>query len=407
MSEFYEPTGSFDTALRPAPAVQKENRVLKRGCDRIQWFAEFLQTTELSPGGVAVREVRGDGSVAFLPQVNVGGTADFALLRRTKNLLKKISEYDRVTFVLGSCLFSARSVRAHLENGSRLDTPVLDVRPDPRHVIHELRSDRRRSLYEVQAGTMVARMAAALASVLPAGIPMDMVVQVPRVQYYLQLFDLYAQGTLTREALEHWTGLVDARHELQSGAIEACLKKYLAANEVHAPNIRVSDFLADLVPLIHSKIAHGGRIEPAEAVDFLAGANVFWRMVAGSQMPSSLREVANTSYAVEYLDLSAARQSGEKSLLIVVEHVSEHRIFTAADGLARKAGLDFNSCAVYPMERVLTPWNGRLMSAYYRDPGHVLVNQDGIKYTPEEIVDAVYPIRDVVPLGDALSNLIE
>ncbi|MFF7190254.1 hypothetical protein ACFZAR_34635 [Streptomyces sp. NPDC008222] len=398
--QFDESAESSNAAPRPDPAAQQDVRALRRGRDRIQWFAEFLQTPELNPGGVAVRETRGDDSVVFLPQVNVGGATDFALLRRTKKLLKKVSEYDRVTFVLGSCLFSARSVRAHLENGSRLDTPVLDVRPEPRHVIREIRSDPRPNLYEVQVGTMVARMAAALASVLSTGIPVDMVVQVPRVQYYLQLFDLYAQETLTREALEHWMGLVDGRHELQGGAIEAYLRRYLAANDVHTPHIHVSNFLADLVPLIHSKIAHGGRIESAEAVDYLAGTNPFWRVVAESKMPSSLREVANTSYTVEYLDLGAARRAGEKRLLIVVEDVSEHRIFTAADGLARKADLDFSSCAVYPMGRVLTPWNGRLMSAYYRDPGHVLVDQDGIQYTPEEIVDAVYPVRDEVPFGD-------
>lgn len=392
LPEFDEAAERPKAAHRPDPVAHQDARPLRRSRDRIRWFAEFLETAEVNPGGDVIRETRGDGSAVFLPQVTVGGTTDFALLRRGANLLKKVSEYDRVTLVLGSCLFSARSVHAHLENGSRLDAPILDVQPDPRHVIHEIRSDPRLNLYEIQMGTLLAGMTAALVSVLPTAIPVDVVIQVPRVQYYLHLFPWYAQGTLTRQALEQWMFLVDERHELLCSVFKTHLRRYLAANEVHtSPTISASDFLSVLMPLIESKTNHGGTLDPVETVDHLAGMDPLWRPVAASKKPLSLRDVANTSYAVEYLHLGTAQQAGEKRLLISVEDLSEHKIFTSAADLARKADLDYHSCGFYPMERVITPWNGRLMSAYYRDPGHVLLDQDGIRYTPEEIVGAAYP----------------
>ncbi|RZQ64600.1 hypothetical protein [Amycolatopsis suaedae] len=378
-----------------APGGGQVRRPVSRAARRVEGVATFFGTDQLAKGDRALSVRTGHRSEDVFVEARFPRGRHHVHLRGAKNLPRSLAGVNAVSIHSGICLFSENTLRFWDENGG--SPPLLrHLTRWPEAVrLSRITVDDEFSLYEYLTAAHLPHTIAEVAATLPASLPLTVVVEVPRVQYYGYLLDAVQRGLVDRELALNWFDLVDARHNRVAQLFRRNVWAELAAvgcadrARVFCPSPGL-DLLADH---IRRSVAGGTPVRHENLLDLLAGSgDPAWNLLLRLEPPATYPQLNDASYIVEVLRGARARDNLVRGLSIVVDSYEEfprrEHAQRVLDVLSEGA---LPALGIYSAERLLTADSrGRLDTPYLNGPGRHVVDEAGNVVDLFTLVDQLY-----------------
>lgn len=337
-------------------------------------------------------EVRGSSKlyVRAFPRLNISGAPPMFVFPRAGNHSPlHIADQSRVSFVVAVCLFGAWSVL--LRDRHQGITRPMPITSEPfAERVDAIEAEDRFSLYELETTARLTRLTAAIGQRMPAGMPIEVVMQVPRQQYYMYLLDAWEQGLVPTSVFCRWLRLVDQRHARVCSLLRQQLRQRLSGPMM----IRVADSLEEIGSALTDWAAGGRPVSLAWCLARLADRRPLWRRVLEFHHPRTWSQLWRLSYVVEQLSAGRLDEPNDRTLMVAIQDPAEELTFEAADRIASQIrGAypgSYSSCGLYPLERVIATENAQRISLYRGSPPRDLVDDRDKPWTPRQIVNDIY-----------------
>lgn len=370
----------------PATVPRKLIRSVESGLRNLATLERFFGN-RFANDGPAVCEVTRpagwDSIVSFIP-ARIGRYSGNLLIRGASDLAGNVTNYTAVNIVSGPCLFSSRALQASTDTSEPLT--VLDPNLPLKRSIRSLTAVPELSLYEQESLRRLASLINGLFEVIPAGLPVTITSDVPRVQYYLYLLEAYNQKLITSQLLLEWFDLVDQRHALVCRRLNKLLPKELS------PVVRPAVGFEVLDGYIKNQIIARQEVQLPDLIKLLADSHDIWRLMLENANPNSYRELISLSYVKEEIQ-SGLNSDGKNVLGVAIENPTERMTHKQSRRLAsaitrRHPGLTWSSLALFPKEQLYTIGDSDL---YLRDPGDTFMDPaTGVSNTINSLINEVY-----------------
>jgi hypothetical protein len=344
-----------------------------------------LLNSELATPGVALCESiatkSGRISVPYVP-VRLGGRIGETFIDTSPRLPSSLSQFSSVSVTSGPCLFSTGTLKATGIDGG--DISILQRDEPIPSKITSIEVDPELSLYEWDTITRLTFLIEGLSQAI-GHWPIQVTLDVPRIQYYFYLLDANYQGLIDAETLFRWFELVDQRHESVCQSMEARLGG-LRVKRAEAMR-HVEETLTQSV--------RGGEILRVKTVsDLLASADPLWRSLLDLERPGQYNQILNLSYVYEQLQAGSGLGRGA-SLGVAIEHANERKTFRfsrkLAGRLAAKDGdFGWSMIGLYSKSRIFSAGDSMDMHLYLNDPGREFTDDSGRRLGVPELIDELY-----------------
>jgi hypothetical protein len=370
-------------------------RTVARAMGRAHRLADFLGDESVTPGDRILCTRTGAGAPhELMPYVTIGTHSEHFAIHGLSELTGRIDDFRHVTLITGVCLFSEKSSWGYDGDGRRVSLGMILSRPDLiKSALRGLEVDPRFSLYELETSTRLSCAVAGFVSALPSNLPCEVVLQVPRIQYYLYLIPALQAGLIKGQHLLEWFDLVDMRFAAVVEKFQRLLRGCsVSAQSGRIASLRVSAVLSDHEAVIREHVAKNKYLDLNVFIQRLIFSDPTWERALSVSPVSGWRDAANLSYAVEFASSHSDEQDGR--LLIAIDSPMEQKIFRTFQRILKTTnhGRRSGALGVFPMERAIVLQSGQLTNSYYLDPGHTLLDEVGDSYSPEELVERLYPV---------------
>jgi hypothetical protein len=358
--------------------------------------AGFFASPGLRIGRDAMTEVAGSpdgGSHMSYWEWQLPRARQWVHVRQPFGLLPGVADYERVTVVSGSCLFSARSVRLVPEDGRAGPSLLSPFDGTLDRAVAGIAVDERLTLYEYELEARLTRAIADVVDLIPSSTELRLVLDVPRVQYYFLVLDGFDAGLIPPEVALQWFDHVDARRSL----VVERLRRGLAARGIErAFEVCTETVLDPLARSIRAAVREG---RPLQASALAAAeplvSSPLWRQLLRVSPPVSFGELSHLSYAAELLQAGTRRTGEPASLGLVVDSPREHKILARARTLAKSLLRDDPQLVtallgLYCEERLMLARDGARVALYLGDPGTDLTDEHGTPLDAFALVDELY-----------------
>lgn len=322
--------------------------------DRVQW--PTLSPADSRAGGRQVNRVGEVGEFFGLPiqvldQTCSIGDAAFCRARIETDeffLAGKPAPISRftgpVTVVTGSCLFPYSTVRWYTADGEVV--PYRNVFKGGAPLAGVV-ADECLSLYEAETILRLSRVITRL------GLAPQVVLDVPREQYYLAIAEIRACRDVSAETAAAWCELVDQRHRLLVHAFRAALG-------VDAP---VALALSGVGELLRESAVTAAPVDLRSVYEILRGPEPMWRLLGPA---ADLHDLQILSYVATLLP-----RPGQSTLM--VDNPAERKLVRRARAFLPDAPL----AALFAMEQFRVVGRGPFQNLYYGDIGRVFHDEAG------------------------------
>lgn len=405
---------------RPIRTKSGPGKGIKRMGDKLGDLMNFLDLydVEILTEGL----VRAAGNRSFVG-VEVGGTEGYWTMGGTAPDVR-LKTFSHVRFVTGCCLFSAPSVIVRTADGGTYDMVGNAQTADLRHRVLSIECDNNLTAYELEScerlcWTIVQLMASL--STGDEGPKVEVVLDVPELQYLLYALDGALNDHITIEQVLRWYGDVSARKQR---VVEHCRARLAAMLGGRKVTIRESRELAYLTEWLLDKLRNQGRVPSVLEIvveQFNEGStDRNWRMLQWRGLPTDVVTFNGRTYSAALLRESMP-EGTSNPLAIEVDNASEGKIYEGVQGvLDGHPHLTINCVSVLPQEPIFAVrrgWNAVADTAegtggdaveredrvafYKNDPGRLLVVRnnpdspaiwpDGTEVTIEEVLTKYYP----------------
>lgn len=281
--------------------------------------------------------------------IKLPNRSDFFVKFRSFRVGEKMDASDQFeTIVSGQCILGFASLKAKLEDGSSLifrsgkfedKLGATDI--DPRRIV-DWDIDNRISLYELEA---LCREVSFINGLQSEGTRFKRVVlNNPRVEYYLSGLEFYKNGFISSQLLTKWFDIVDKRTDRINNLTIARLDKRLS--------VVLKSPLDELREYIRGNVDTNSEPTLNEAFNILS-KDKLWRTALSQGYPDSWIKLVKISEALE--ELRNSYETG-KGTLIVESPKHEVTFGTATDiaeSMFLRHGTSFNLMAMYPHERII------------------------------------------------------
>lgn len=241
--------------------------------------------------------------------------------------LPNLTERDRLTVISGPCLFSGSSVVAIDSDGGAHYInypPAIDAIGSP---IVKIRTDPGIQPYEADAILRISGLIGELNNTKETSVALN----VPRLEYYCYVLDLYSRGLIDREAIEQWFADVDLRAQSMEGMITKRLPRNVRTDTVNP--------LDAAEEVIRDGIAQGNRYLFPSVYDRLSQSDKIWRQAIKRAKPSGFMDLSRLSYPVAHL----LKAQDRDSMVVVVENPEEitimHETVKLLPGIVKGAAI--------------------------------------------------------------------
>lgn len=356
------------------------------------------------------------------PGAGLGDTQFLNLRSSNLKAKDKIEEFSSVNILSGICLFSQEHL-GYLHGESASAPNKSETTPiDPLDHLVPLPLDQRPTLYEIESLVRLPNNIADIVSTLPAELDATITLDVPRVQYYAFLLDLYAGGRCSREHIKSWLEIIDRRHDQIAEVFERAVQDALQRRGVDRDNVRIelSTGLEEVIPYIQETINRGNSPSVEDLLQKLLELDPLFREyyenLPQPQPPlRNLVDLCLTSYTYQVLrpvfqrvhenrapgsgfDGQAKSPVG-RQLLINIDNVAEWRIYSEAEKMLKGYQIKHSSVinplllGIFPIELIFTARNTGRTSLYLKNIGQYIYDKmEGKAVGPSGIVEKVYGI---------------
>lgn len=329
----------------------------------------------------------------------------------------KIEEFSSVTILSGMCLFSQEHLGyLHGESAS----PPDDAGTTPAKLSENLVPlplDRRPTLYEIESLVRLPNAVADIVSILPTTVDITVTLEVPQVQYYAFLLELFAAGRCSREHLNSWLEIIDTRHNQIAVVFKKALRNALQRRGINRKNVQIelSTGLEDLIPYIRQTIDEGNAPSVENLLQELLKLNPLFKDYYGTLLelqppPQNIVNLCYTSYTYQVLrpvfqhvresqslGLNAQNNTPNRQLLVVIDNPAEWRVYSQVEKVLGEYQKKHSSIinplilGIFPSELIFTAENTQRASLYLRNPGQYIYDEsEGRIVGPNDIVERVY-----------------
>ena len=305
------------------------------------------------------------------------------LRTRGSDSIGRGSNLAAVQFVTGACLFSNRALTAVADDDSVVD--LLHPGREIRRRLVSIDAQPELSFYELESCARQARLICDLAQGWPGLSEFRVTIDVPREQYYCYLLKGLADGLVDRDLMMHWVVLVDARFDQVVAQMGDELLEWSRRAGLPVPKINLATGFEGLRESLVAAITDEHEPELDTLTRQLAARSETWGRVSRMDPPTTLRELINLSYAVDYV-----RAQGGDTVLVAVEDRSEYRIIEAAEDLSLRLrpGEPVPMVGLYALEQAFIAGHDN-WSLYLNDPG-THFRDHGHRLTARELVKKIH-----------------
>ncbi|MEV7187763.1 hypothetical protein [Kitasatospora sp. NPDC093102] len=394
----FDPTAVAEPTLVPGvaslialPAGNAERglaRIAQRYLRRNEAVHDSLSTTAV-PATALGRLGRNEAGRLDMTFASLGDS-EHRLWVSTPGLRDILAEPPAETVVVfGSCLFSGRSLRLSSPSGPVL--PFLHGDAPAGAPVGRVEWDGRLSLYEQDT---VARLSSAVAQVVRAlghGRRIRLVLDLPRTQYLLKLWEWHEAGALTDRTFRALSLVVDERTDLLHDHVLCRLRAFLPPDRQElVGGLARADELGAVMPATEHPAPGTRPATVAELTGLLGRHDPGWDLATRVSPPRSLLDVVRMSYLTgivrEVLDgpgpVVLVDDPKESGLLVRSRRILDHATAAGHRPADRLGGF-------FALSRLLTV-GGRHGSSYFLDPGHGFLLPDGEELDTEHLVARAY-----------------
>lgn len=389
---------------RTADLPASTRKTVRRQENRLRRFTQG-SCSEL--GGMFLGEIDGQYSGLMFGQTHPGEPRHHIAARGLTDLLPDLTDYRHVRIVTGMCLFGAAGLRFSAPDGTTFGWSTIagtnPLQVDAVHVHPNL------TLYELE---MTQRITAELRWRLTglhtaAGRP-DVILDMPRIQYYGHLIDSYRTGRISRRLLLRCWHHVDHRHRHATKALRSRVR--LAAIRAGQPDTRITESpgLDCAESVLRTAILDGwpagaGPDPEQRLVNTMITAllqsrdgSQWRRLLEHTDHPTTVTELAFTSYVWQLIRPSLLDQHTDRATLtIMLDDIAEQQLYTAArDALtattAARPGLAPHSLAgIFPLTRLFHAGQAGTKRLYDSVHAHTFVTESGRELTSQQLATEV------------------
>ncbi|MFG1943351.1 hypothetical protein [Nonomuraea sp. NPDC048826] len=386
--------GWWQTPVEGAPPALR--RAVMRAARRQERLFAYLGNADMPMEDVLCeRDARpGHETVTAYGGLRLPGVAHHVLIGGGPPRDGSVADLHEITFVSGGCHFSARTARVITESGRSL--PVTGLRRGRvGEQIVRLRLDHELTVSEVDTAARLPAMGAGVLSRIPPGVPVRVLLDVPRAATALILLEAAQRGELSPRLLLQWCEAVDARHP---ALVRLHAEHWRAGLGLGARPMRVEvSAELDVVGAYLRHVLSCGRVPTTdELVDVVTARDRFWRALVRIAPPATPVDLAELSYLAAQLRAAASTADAPR-LAIAVENVHEMKIQRRSGLLARSLrtelpGTRFPLVGVYPLSRIwVRGTDGAIrLNLHTHDPGRWAVDEHGNTIDLIRLADHLY-----------------
>lgn len=385
--------GMWQTAATGTPDQEK---AVRRAFERVRTLGEYFGEGEFGTGADAliVQSRRDRAHKAVFAGAELCGSRHRLHIKGARKLTGSADDADRAELVSGVCLFSHRNLRFIDEHGRGTELLRADAAPSAAR-LRSIVTEGELSLYEYETVLRQSRVIGDVAALLPSSLALTVTVDVPRVQYYLYLLDVFQSGLVAAELAQRYFRLVDSRYTRVLDLFCRHIRRALdAAGRPDVP-VRTAPGLDPLAECLWDAVTTGDIPRDDDLLAMMiVGGDPMWKELRELDVPRDRHCLGYTSYLVELLRAAGLSDDGEGALSINVDSFGEALLFDQARQLRQRLGApedDPPSLGIYAAETVQTlrP-DGHAASLYLTDPGRYAVDEDGTRVDLFRLIDALY-----------------
>ncbi|MGV9882165.1 hypothetical protein [Streptomyces sp. NPDC003006] len=390
-------TGARFVSLAEGPGDGSAlRRASSRAAHRVGRLGRFLGIAQPVAGDGALSIDMGAGTTVIFSEARLGGQRHFLHLMGAKHLPTENPGLAEINLVTGPCLFSAHTLWGRDEQGERVD--LLHAQSAPfRCRLTAIEAAPELSLYEYESILRRTRLIADVVAMLPSGVPVNITIDIPRVQYYLYLLDAFTSGLLSPELTLEWFRMVDDRHALTVSFFRERLRAELTRTARQDVVIDESRALGELAPHLREAVHQGAIPSAAElAAVPAAGGDPVWKLLLDLDPPADVAALGPASYVVEELRAANIHKDSARSIGIAVENHTEWKVFERSRNILRDTKTGRNSApgpfvGLYPLERLLNlDPHGQWAYPYFLESGHHALDEAGEIVDLFSVAEALY-----------------
>lgn len=311
---------------------------------------EYLKSVFLLPGNIETMDSsfvnKSDGSRFIELKVPTEDITYFVKFRTLK--IGEVEESTKrfETISTSQCVFGYGYTKARLKDGTlalmRDDNLFsTDGVKIPQQSIEGWDIDNKISMYEIEA---LYRKVSFMNVLVSNDTNFNRVIlNTPRMEYYLFCLDFFAKRFLSKDLLKEWFNVVDKRTDrLNKLTINRLDKRFLVI--LKSPLEEIRSYMIDKVK--------AGIVPSLEEAFVILGRDKLWFSVINVKKPISWSDLAKTAIAVEELRNSFETGGGT----VIVKSPKQEGTFYRAEDIAKRLHsnykYNFNLFAMYPHERI-------------------------------------------------------
>lgn len=372
--------------------AQSENAIIKKKLKPYHQLPNFIKSQQLTIGeSILLEEIptkNNNMNQTVFPLLNIKNHPYFTFMQGIKKIPYSIANFSQINIVSGCCLYGLNSVFAINENGKKVNilsqketeenTPFIRFQYEPFP-----------SFYEMESIVRLTQFIADFVSILPTNIPIKLIFDIPRVQYYLNLIELLEQERISFPLFQQWMELVDERYNNVKRAIRSSMFALFKSKNVDPiPTITFTDGLSSIRELIVNAI-ESRQIPPLSIlIEHLCMQHKWWQAVCEFSPPQSHLMLSNISYSIELLQ-HGLQKSNPTTYLFEVDNPSERKIYRLAKRYAQKLKYHFPASAFYPLEMIFD--NEGHTNLYFQQMPKKMIDHTKNVVSPFDLLKKLYP----------------
>lgn len=363
--------------------------------NRFDRFADFLQSDNLSFGSTGFL-IEQSSSKSLYRHMQIGDHHHFIHAQGIKHFPVPITHYSRINIVSGICLFGLQAIYAVTEDDRHVN--VLSGRiKEPETSIHHFYCDPHPSLYEIESIYRLSRLIVDMVSILPTHIPITITIDIPRIQYFINLLYLIQSKKLSFPLFTQWMELVNQRCAMIQSIIIETIHFFLSKvtdKKMENVSLSFSEEFQPVEDLIVNAISSTRIPTLTELVTQLSEQDDMWSLIFKIDPPQTYRELSYQSYVMNVLRKSLRKKVEPTEILLEIENSLEKKIYDHAKHyykmLMRKYTNQYqmNLVGLYPLELIFaSPWKNTL---YFQESDHELKDDEGNVYSIFSVLEKIY-----------------
>lgn len=372
--------------------AQSENAIIKKKLKPYHQLPNFIKSQQLTIGeSILLEEIptkNNNMNQTVFPLLRIQNHPYFTFMQGIKKIPDSIATFSQINIVSGCCLYGLHSVYAINENGNKVyilsqheteeNTPFIRFQDEPFP-----------SFYEMESIVRLTQFIADFVSVLPTHISIQLIFDIPRVQYYLNLIGLLEKERISFPLFQQWINLVDERYHNVKKTIRSTMFALLKFKKIDPiPTITFTDGLNSIRKLIVDAIESREIPALAMLINHLCMQHEWWQAVCQVSPPSSYHMLSNMSYSIELLQYGLQKKN-PTTYLFEVDNPSERKIYRLAKRYAQKLKYHFPASSFYPLEMIFNN-NGHTNLYFQQIPTKIMDHTKNV-ISPFDLLQKLYP----------------